>query len=171
VVDVRERVAEDRGLLKRIQLHIPGFAGYRRREDLRQADSILRIQIADRLKTVRGRMEGARTTLADNYELKALEPLGRLIFQTEELEGLIRHAEHGYSGFSAAIRVEEHELDKLYEYDLAMVEAIARLDGQVTVISEAGQAVGAVKACGASLEETRLAFKKRMARITGTEVA
>jgi hypothetical protein len=169
--DLRERVAEDRGLLKRLQLLIPGFAGYRRREDLRQADSLLRIQLANRLKEVRARMESQRAALADNYEIKALEPLGRLIFETEQLEGMIRHAEQGYSGFSAAIQVKESELDHLYEFDLALLDGMNMLDARVAAIGEAGKAGVAIKECTAILEQTRVTFKRRMNVITGTEVA
>src|SRR5256885_16816857 len=43
--DIRDRVEQDRGLLKKIQLAIPGYAGYRRREDIRAADNLLRIQL------------------------------------------------------------------------------------------------------------------------------
>jgi len=52
--DIRDRVEQDRGLLKKIQLVIPGYAGYRRREDIRAADNLLRIQLANQLKGVRG---------------------------------------------------------------------------------------------------------------------
>ncbi|HKZ49187.1 MAG TPA: hypothetical protein VJ397_10445 [Thermoplasmata archaeon] len=169
--DIRERVEEDRGLLKRIQLHIPGFAGYRRREDQRQADSILRIQLADRLKTVRGQMETSRAALADAYEIKVLEPLGRLVFETEQLEGMIRHAEQGYSGFSWAIQVKEPELDALYEFDLALLDGLKTLEGKVLEIAPGESAAPAVKECTALLEQFRRTFKSRWARITGTEVA
>src|SRR2546428_367087 len=53
--DIRDRVEQDRGLLKKIQLVIPGYAGYRRREDIRAAGNLLRIQLANQLKSRRGR--------------------------------------------------------------------------------------------------------------------
>ena len=56
--DIRERVEEDRGLIKKIQLKIPGYAGYRRREDIRNADILLRNQVADQVKKVRSDLEG-----------------------------------------------------------------------------------------------------------------
>ena len=56
MVDLREKVEADRGLLKKIQVHVPGFAGYRRKEDIRAADSLLRLQIADRLHNIHRRL-------------------------------------------------------------------------------------------------------------------
>ena len=51
MTDLRNKVEEDRGLLKKIQLGIPGFRGYRQKEDLRIADSLLRMQVADLLRS------------------------------------------------------------------------------------------------------------------------
>ena len=53
MVDLREKVVDDRGLISKIQRFVPGFHGYRVAEDLRAADNLLRIQIADRLAAVR----------------------------------------------------------------------------------------------------------------------
>ncbi|MEW5936221.1 MAG: hypothetical protein AB1665_00150 [Candidatus Thermoplasmatota archaeon] len=168
--DIRDRVAEDRGLLKRIQLHIPGFAGYRRREDMRQADSILRIQVAERLRGARERMEKVRGTLSDNYLVKALEPLGGAIFEAQEMEGMIRHGEQGYSGISWAIRVEEPELNKLYEFDLSLLEGVAALDSKVDQLTASPDlAMDIVKEISASLAELRSTFKRRWALITEVE--
>ena len=49
-VDIRQRVAQDQGALKRLQMLVPGFRGYRQGEDIRDADAILRLQIADKLR-------------------------------------------------------------------------------------------------------------------------
>ncbi len=62
--DIREKVEDDRGLIKKIQLKIPGYAGYRRREDIRNADILLRNQVADQVKKVRSDLEGVRDDLA-----------------------------------------------------------------------------------------------------------
>lgn len=40
-MDLRSKVEDDRGMLTKIQLGIPGFRGYRQKEDLRIADSRL----------------------------------------------------------------------------------------------------------------------------------
>jgi hypothetical protein len=61
MVDLRERVKEDRGLLKKLEMAIPGFRGYRKREDLRIADSLLRKQLANNLGDIREKIE--QTTL------------------------------------------------------------------------------------------------------------
>jgi hypothetical protein len=174
--DLRERVEDDRGLIKKIQLHIPGFAGYRRREDLRAADSLLRIQLADRLVRVKDALEKVRAEFARNYQVAQLEPLGGLIFKTQELEGRVRHAEGGYSGISATVRVEEKELNHLYEFDIWLLEGINVLLGKADALRASAKkdndaveaAMNEMRDALSSFEDT---FERRMKVITGTEVA
>jgi len=175
MVDLRERVEEDRGLLKRIQLHIPGFAGYRRKEDLRTADNMLRIQIANKLKDFRGQLENARGTLTSNYQLKAMEPLGAAILKTQSLEGQVRHAEQGYSGLVADIKVLEPQLGKLYEWDAFLLDGVASLSGMAAQLEsdaagDGTKVLDGIKAITKSLGEIETTFKRRMNAITGTEV-
>lgn len=176
MADLRERVEDDRGLIKKIQMHIPGFAGYRRREDLRTADNLLRIQIADRLVKVKEHVEGARQELVRNYQTGSLEAVGGLVFKMTELDGRIRHAEGGYSGISADIRIEERELNKLYEFDLALIEGInglmAKADDLKAAAKRDADAVSAAvddfRSAADQFEDT---FERRMKVISGTEVA
>ena len=175
MVDLRERVEEDRGLLKRIQLHIPGFAGYRRREDLRTADNLLRIQVANKLKEFRAQLEGARGTLTSNYQLKAMEPLGAAILKTQSLEGQVRHAEQGYSGLVADIKVLEPQMNKLYEWDAFLLDGVASLSGMAAQLEadsagDGSKVLDHLKAISKSLGELEATFKRRMNVITGTEV-
>jgi len=173
--DLRERVEEDRGLLKRIQLHIPGFAGYRRREDLRTADNMLRIQIANKLKDFRGQLENARGTLTSSYQLKALEPLGTVILKTQSLEGQVRHAEQGYSGLVADVKVLEPQMNKLYEWDAFLLDGVAGLSQMAAQLEtdapgDAGKVLAGIQGIGKSLADIEATFKRRMNVITGTEV-
>ncbi len=157
-------------------MHIPGFAGYRRREDLRTADALLRVQVADRMLKVKDRLESVRADFARNYQVAALEPLGAQIFKVTELEGRIRHAEQGYSGISADIRIEEREINKLYEFDLQLVQGIdammAKADALKAAAKKDAEAVDAgledFRATASTFEDT---FERRMKVISGTEVA
>ena len=126
--DIRTQVEADRGILKKIQMVVPGFRGYRKREDIRAADSILRLQMADGLIKVREGLEDSRRAMTDDYQTKNIELIGGVINKVRTLEGKVRHAEQGYSGFSPAVRIEEDELNRLYEYDASMIDAIQRMD-------------------------------------------
>lgn len=169
--DIRERVEEDRGLIKKIQLKIPGYAGYRRREDIRNADILLRNQVADQVKKVRSDLEGIRDGLAAEGKYQGLQPIGNLIFNLQATEAKVRHSEGGYSGISANIRVEEPELDKLYEYDWSMLENLDKLAAVIPTIQAAADPASfatALKSFGDALKAFDQAFDQRMIMITAT---
>jgi len=173
---MRERVEADRGLLKKIQLRIPGYAGYRRREDIRAADNLLRIQIFEKMKAFRAELESAREDAGRASTAISLSNIGNVMFEVEGIEARVRHGEQGYSGFSPAIRIEEEALDRLYEYDYAMIEGLDRAAQGLPAIRTAIEANDkaafekAVKALRADLKAFDDAFKQRIAIISGTAV-
>lgn len=125
MVDLRQEVEDDRGLIKKIQLCIPGFRGYRKKEDIRIADSMLRIQIADSLKNnLLQPLEQCREAAARELEMDLMNDFAQVISKAKLAEAKIRHAEQGYSGISAATRIGTDELNMLYEYDLALIDGI-----------------------------------------------
>jgi hypothetical protein len=127
MVNLREKIKDDRGLLKKIELAIPGFRGYRKREDLRIADSLLRKQLADKIKNISRDLEECRQALTRNMNLDFLENSGHLVNSINALEGKIRHAEQGYMGISPDYQIRENELNKLYEWDLDLIFFIENL--------------------------------------------
>ncbi|NLV25708.1 MAG: hypothetical protein GXY48_00845 [Methanomicrobiales archaeon] len=128
MVDLRERVEEDRGLIKNIQLAIPGFRGYRKREDIRIADSLLRIQLADAIRDgVLKNLNQTREVLSRSLELLLINEVGSAIQITTGVEARIRHAEEGYSGISPSYRINEEQLNILYEFDLSMINLIQNM--------------------------------------------
>ena len=126
--DIRQQVEADRGTLKKIQLAIPGFAGYRRREDLRASDNILRIQLAKRLGEVRDGLEECRRIMVKNYDTDDLEDVGGLVNKFVEIEGKVRHAEGGYTGISPAVRIEDAVIERIYDYDWAMIDYVMSME-------------------------------------------
>ncbi len=171
--DIREQVEEDRGLLKKIQLHVPGFAGYRRREDARAADSILRLQMADGLVRLRESLEESRHLMLEDFQMDNLDSIGSVINKARTLEGKVRHAEQGYTGFSPAIRIEESELNALYTYDAKMIESIQELDETAQKLlrsAEAGDSGvigGWLRAIRDELVEFERTFEERIPRVAG----
>ncbi len=171
---MRDRVEEERGLLKRIQLHVPGFAGYRRREDIRTADNMLRIQMANMLKDARVTTQEVREALAENSQYEDLDKLGRIINRFQTLEGKVRHAEGGYSGISADIRIEEPEMNRLYEYDASLLDDVVALGQEAANLKLAADDdegfPGSMTKLRTLLDGFEDTFKKRMLVISRTEV-
>ena len=176
MADIRTRVEEDRGLLRTIQTFVPGFRGYRLREDLRVSDRILRIQLSRLLKLQRRGLEDCRSIIATNFQNPQLEAIGGLISNFKMVEGQVWHAESGYSGIAADIQVKETELNRLYEYDASMINMIGVMGQSVESLKRSLKAgdsaqadidIGTLKE---NINDFQNRFKQRMLVITNTEV-
>lgn len=121
--DIRSEVTDSRGLIKKIQLHIPGFRAYRTGDDLRIADELLRKQVSVNLNLAMGKLVSARSMMASEGDFQNLTTIGSAISQIQQLDGEILHSAQGYTGISPAIRIDDSKLNALYEYDLAFVES------------------------------------------------
>jgi len=127
------------------------------------------------MKALRNDLEGVRQAAAQSPKM-SLSAMGNVIFELEGSEARVRHAEGGYSGFSPAIRIEEDELDRLYEYDYAMLEGLDRAAEGVAALRAAAEAADkaafdkAVNQLRTDVKAFDTAFKKRIEAITGTGV-
>lgn len=173
--DIRQRVEEDRGLLKKIQMIIPGYRGYRIREDLRDSDKMLRMELSKKLALQRKQLEECRGEIVASMPLsKSLETLGGVISQYKKVEGLMVHSDSGYSGIAADIKIQQDEMNHLYDYDMSILENIQFIDQGIGDLrsaintnddSKMKEAAKMVKMRLTGLEEK---FAKRQAVIGGT---
>lgn len=127
MADLRDKVESDRGIIKMIQLVIPGYRGYRIKEDLRIADRLLREELANRLTIAAKGFEGARTAIAKRNAIDLIEDAGELVTRTNAAIARLKHAEQGYTGISPDYRIQEAELNRMYEWDLGLLNLIGGL--------------------------------------------
>jgi ribosomal protein L40E len=178
-LDIRQKVEGDRGFLKRLQLLVPGFRGYREGEDLRAADSILRREVADKVKAARTTVENARSALTNAGQFAALMDLAPLVADLLRIEGEIRAAQQGYTGFTPAVRINPTQLDRLYEYDYGFAAAADQLNQAVSAIpgllggpSPNPAGVPAVLTSARTLlAQLDAAFKARIQVVEGVQVS
>jgi len=127
------------------------------------------------MKRLRTDLENVREAAAASPKV-SLSALGNVMFELQGIEARVRHAEQGYSGFSAAIRIEEQELDRLYEYDYAMIDGLGRAVADVQPLQAAVGANdkaafdAAVLRIRGDLRAFDEAWADRIEAITGTEV-
>lgn len=175
-VDLRQKIDGDRGGLKKLQLLIPGFRGYRIGEDLRDADSILRREVADLVLASLTELTGVRQSLVQANQYGSLNDIALAVSDLTVLEGTIRHGAQGYSGISATVRVQPMDLERLYEYDYGFVLAARQLRGSMDPLTAAARAndparlsaeVGRVRGLVAELKQ---AFQARLHTVEGIQV-
>jgi hypothetical protein len=175
MVDLREKVVEDRGIISKIQAFVPGFRGYRVKEDLRAADNMLRMQMADNMASTRKSIESCRSVMAANGSLEHMERLGILIGRFKTVEKEVGHAAQGYSGISAKSKVGDDELNKLYEYDYALLSSLADLAANAQKLKSAANADNkpsireSIDEMSLKIDTFEATFKRRLAAVTGME--
>jgi hypothetical protein len=117
-----ERVQESEKLLERIMLNVPGFRGYKLREQRREADRIVRDYIYRLLEQSRDDLTACFQALNDNKAMELIEPMNRLVAKLDRVAQKINHASYGYSGFFDSIKIEEPELDNMLSYDTQLMD-------------------------------------------------
>lgn len=120
--DLFNRITDDQDIFRKIFSKIPGFSGYVERENRRAADKILREAIADRFEEMWQRISSIQTDLISSGGLEFIDDIERAAIKIRQFIDRIRHASYGYSPFFNATKINEEELSKVYEFDLALLE-------------------------------------------------
>jgi len=122
---------ENRGWIESALRYVPGFKGYLEKEYRREADDLLRNWLADRLKRSKRGLDAGALALTEAGQIDQLPQIERLRARLDKLAGRIASAMQGYSGFFDLVQVNEGVLDRLYEYDLALMEQVTKLADHV----------------------------------------
>jgi len=142
--DLREKIVENRGTWKKLQLKIPGLREYRSLEDLRAADQLLRKQVSDNLNESKNKIEDLRKAASAKGDFVNLTMIGSTISHIQQISGVLQHSQQGSAGISPNIRIDDGVLNKLYEYDYNFVNTAEQIFSSCSgVISEynAGKSV------------------------------
>jgi hypothetical protein len=126
-----------RNLMEKIAYHIPGYAGYQKREKRRETDHLYRMHLVDKLREIRRAFDEVSTQISDMGNLDLLKPVDRIFKKLEKVTDKIRFADHGYKGFFDVVAVDFPELEKIYNFDLSLAEDVKALKEKVDVISKA----------------------------------
>ena len=126
--DILEKVKEGRTGLEKLTDFIPGWKGYQERQTSRNADQLLRQTLADKLAMQRRRLDTAQKDLISHGKLDLLDDIGSAVTQLQTFMDRVRLASYGYSGLFDAAKVNEAELEQMYNFDKALIEYVERLD-------------------------------------------
>jgi hypothetical protein len=118
----------EKNLLEKLADAIPGLKGYRDKEARRDTDKRFRDYLADRIDGTRRILDDSKRTLVSKGKLDGLAELDRLSQRLMKSSAMIRHASYGYSGFFDQVKIQENELDRLYQHDLSMLNEVEALE-------------------------------------------
>jgi hypothetical protein len=127
-VDLREKVTEAMGGLESLAAKIPGYSGYKAKETRREADKLLREQLARSFDEQRRHLLELQKQLVSSGQIALLDDMDSAAVKLQTLIDRIRTASYGYAGFFDAVKVKETELDALYEFDNALMGHISDVE-------------------------------------------
>ena len=164
--DIRKSVEENRGTWKNLQLKIPGLKEYRKLEDIRAADQLLRKQISDKLNNSKTKLEDLRKAITAKSDFNNLTLVGGTISQIQQVSTLIQRAQQGSAGISPNIRIDEGVLNKLYEYDFNSVDTseqiFATCSSSISDYTSGKSIQDITSKVSSMLDELRMSWEKRL---------
>jgi hypothetical protein len=163
--DYLETVESSLGGLEGVARKIPGYGGYKEKELRREADKLLRIELAGRFDEQRKRVSELQHQLISQAKIEFLDDLERAVMKLQLLIDRIKTASYGYAGLFDAVKVKEVQLDALYAFDnqmLDFVDEVAADMDQVTSAITAGEGIGdAIGTLVGTVAEANQAFGHR----------
>ncbi|HEX7185691.1 MAG TPA: hypothetical protein VF756_27950 [Thermoanaerobaculia bacterium] len=133
-----EQAKTQRNVLERLGEKIPGFRGFQDRELRRDVDKMQREHIASDLGRLKADLRDKARSYTDAGQIAALGGFDRLDRQIDGLAQAIRFADYGASGLFDAVKIGEAELQKLYEFDLSVMDDLAALNAEADALPAPG---------------------------------
>jgi hypothetical protein len=163
---------KERNWLESILHKIPGFRGYLDKENRRESDALQRQFLAHRLQRSKRALDDYTRSLADSGQIAQLPRYDRLRGRIDKLIGRIRGAMQGYSGVFDLVRVDETLLDRVYEYDVILIERVENVAATVEKLPRASaesDVAALVGGLSGEIDELERAWDRREDMLKGLE--
>lgn len=116
------KVTGDMDPFKKILSKIPGFSGYMERQSRRDSDKLLRNTIFNRFRELESRVSALQRDFIAQGELTHVGELEATAIKLRTFADRAHTATRGYSALFSAVKINEAELAKLYEYDAKLLD-------------------------------------------------
>jgi len=169
MADLYDKIKDSQGLLGKIAGMIPGFSGYMARETRREADKMLRETVANRYSEQLNRISDLQVQLITSGGIDWVDDLQDAATRLQRFIDMVRTAAYGYSGLFDAVKVNEPELAKLYQFDLALLENAAKVAAAIDNVeaSVGGEGMpAAVRHLSSVMGEANTAYERRKEVLT-----
>ncbi len=117
-----EKVTSQQDPFKKLASYIPGFSGYIDRQNRRDADKILRDTVARRFEEQWKRASQLQSDMVSNGMIAYVDDMEKAAIQLRTFIDKITTAPRGYSGLFDAVKINEKELEAIYQFDNAFFD-------------------------------------------------
>jgi hypothetical protein len=173
MADFQGQIESERGKLKELLSKVPGFKGYIEMEDRRTADKMIRELVADRYQELLDDYTGIQTEFVDRGDLDFLDDLETVTVKIRTFIDRIRNAAYGYSSFFSAIKIDQEKLERIYDYDHALLDGVDSLKESMEKLASAvepDQIKGMIAELKKAMQDIITKFDRRKEEILGGEV-
>ena len=122
--DFLDRVTGDQDIIRKLLSKIPGFGGYLDRQNRRMADQLLRQTVAKQYEEQWQRISGLQRDLISHKGIQYVDDLESAAIKLRQFIDKIKTATYGYAGFFDAVKINEDSLERIYQYDLKLLEMV-----------------------------------------------
>ncbi|CAN5547460.1 hypothetical protein BH10BAC5_BH10BAC5_08930 [soil metagenome] len=163
--DKIEEIRSNESFLEKIKRWIPGYDGYVNRDNSRELDTMLRNKLAQMLEVNKTKIKNTTLNLSKNGKLFLTSDIEKIDKKNELIIGKFKTASRGYSGAFDVKKIKEEELNKLYEFDMNMLNdagKINRMFEELETMSEANNDISVnVKQISACQDSILQSFDER----------
>ena len=133
-----EEAREQRNWLERLGEKIPGFRGYQDRELRRDVDRRQREFLSRELGRLKTAVRGKARDYTDAGQIGVLHLFERLDRRLDGLSQAVRFANYGASGLFDVEKIGGEALDRLYQFDLSLLEDLDAMGAAVALVPDPG---------------------------------
>ena len=171
--DFFQKVTSMRDPLSKLMSYIPGFGGYMERQSRRDADKLLRETVARRFEEQWQRISQLQSDLVSNGMIAYVDDMEKAALKLRTFIDKLSHAPRGYSGLFDAVKINEKELQSIYQFDAAFFDLAEQVGRAVDNVERSLNDEAALPAAIRNLTSlARLAvetYEKRSEVVTGSK--
>lgn len=138
-----EEAKARRNWLEKLGAMIPGFRGYQDRELRRDVDRMQREHLSKELTRLKSAARGKARDYVDAGQIGVLHLFEKLDSRLDGLSQAVRFADYGASGIFDTVKIGEPELERLYEFDVGLLEDLREVEADLVAVPQPGQSAPA----------------------------
>ena len=171
--DFFQKVTSQQDPFKKLASFIPGFNGYIERQNRRDADKILRDTVARRFEDQWRRASQLQSDMVSNGQIAFVDDMEKAAIKLRTFIDKISTAPRGYSGMFDAVKINEKELESIYQFDAAffdLAEQVGRgLDNVEASLGDPAALPAAIRNVTTLARQAVETYNRRSEAVTGTK--
>ncbi len=172
MTDMYQKVSGGMDPITKLASYVPGFSGYVERENRRAADKLVRDTVARRFDELWKRLSDLQSELTTADKIQWVDDMEKAGIQLRTFIDKIRTAPRGYAGFFDSVKINQPELEQLYNFDLAFFDLGDQighaLDNVEASLADDAALPAAVRNLTTLSRQAVTTYNKRTEAFTGT---